>query len=84
MSFVSRLLLALDIWGLLILATLPAKAQQIPSTPLEQAMTARILSEVSTGLQCSSSLIVVQTALKVAQDRIKELETKYEADKPRD
>lgn len=52
-----------------------ASAQQQPS-PLEQALGAKLTTEVGAGLQCSVDLITTRSALDKALARIKELETK--------
>ena len=50
-----------------------ALAQQRQS-PAEQAMTARISSEIGANLQCTASIIALKAELDAAQKRVKELE----------
>lgn len=54
----------------------PQQAQQ-PS-PNEQAMSAKLIREISDGLQCSGNLIATTQKLQAAEARVKELEDKYE------
>ncbi len=46
------------------------------TTPIEQAMGAKIMQEVNAGLACSVNLLNVQADLVKAQARVKELEAK--------
>jgi len=57
----------------------PASAQT--ATPNEQALLAKITSEMNAGLQCTSALISATQAMEKATARIKELEDKYEPKK---
>lgn len=58
-----------------LLAATPALAQQ-QASPLEQALGAKLTTEVGAGLQCSVDLINTRAALDKALARIKELEAK--------
>jgi hypothetical protein len=58
---------------------------QQPPSPMEQALSGKLISEINNGLQCVAANIsfqqqvaALQAALTKAQDRIKELEAKYE------
>ncbi len=53
----------------------PALAQQQPS-PVEQAMSQRLLSEINSSLQCGAGLISTSAELTKAKARVKELEEK--------
>lgn len=58
-----------------------AHAQQ--QSPVEQAIGAKLMQEIQSGLNCSVSLITAQAELAKAQARIKELEkTVGEKEKP--
>jgi hypothetical protein len=59
------------------LALSPAHAQQQQS-PMEQALSQKIVAELNASLQCSASLLTIQAQLQTAQSRVKELEAKYE------
>ena len=71
-----RLAIALAI----LLLAAPAAAQQ-QATPNEQALLAKITTEMNAGLQCTSALISATQAMAKAEARIKELEDKYEPKK---
>lgn len=58
----------------------PAVAQQQSQSPMEQAMGAKLLAEISVGLQCSADAVSTRAALDKALARIKELEAKAEPD----
>jgi hypothetical protein len=60
---------------LITLLVSPAMAQQ-QASPSEQALGNKVLQEIQSGLQCSSSLISAQAELAKALARIKELESK--------
>ena len=52
-----------------------ALAQQPPrQSPAEQALTARISSEIGANLQCTANVIALKAELDAAQKRVKELE----------
>lgn len=76
--------------GLSLLVATSALAQQsdpgqgkleIKTTPGEQALGAKLMQEIQSGLNCSASLISVRAELEKAQARIKELEAKPEEKK---
>lgn len=78
------------ITGLFLLIATSALAQQpdpgqgkleIKTTPGEQALGAKLMQEIQSGLNCSASLISVRAELEKAQARIKELEPKTEEKK---
>jgi hypothetical protein len=56
---------------------IPAHAQQ-QQTPMEQALSMKLLAEVNTTLQCTAAQVTMQGQFQAAQARIKDLETKYE------
>jgi hypothetical protein len=59
-----------------------ASAQTAPqSSPLDQALSAKLMAEMNYGLQCATDLISVKAELDKAKQKIKELEGK-EAPKP--
>lgn len=60
---------------LAVLSAGPAFAEQ---TPGEQALGAKLMQELQTGLNCSAELIGVKADLAKANARIKELEPKKE------
>lgn len=60
--------------GLSLLVATSALAQQ--QTPGEQALGAKLMQELQSGLNCGTSLISVQRELETAKARIKELEAK--------
>jgi hypothetical protein len=63
--------------SIVVLTLLPAAAfAQQQGTPTEQAMSAKLLQEIQSGLTCSVNLITVQADLAKANARIKELEPK--------
>lgn len=73
--------------AVLLAAALPtsAFAQQRPGnpvppraerSPIERAMTKRILDEVEAGVSCTRDVIALQDELAKAQARLKELEDK--------
>lgn len=67
--------------GLSLFAATSAMAQQ--STPGEQALGTKLMQEIQSGLNCSTSLITAQADLAKANARIKELETKRPEEKPK-
>ncbi len=66
----NRLLIALIAWEVLMLATLPSRAQEI--SPRERALMERIGGEVNSNIACSTNVVALQ-------DKIKDLETKLKA-----
>lgn len=71
---------------LMVLCATPAFAQQqAPSTPLDQALGQKLMTEINDGIQCRAGTIALQNSLSSlqmevakAQARVKELEAKYE------
>lgn len=59
---------------LIVLFSTQALAQQ--QTPIEQALSNKLLQEIQSGIACSSSVISLRAELTKAQERIKELEVK--------
>jgi hypothetical protein len=57
--------------ALLLLLTAPVLAQQPQQTPLEQALGARLMQELSSGVSCETKVIGLQKQL---DDLKKELE----------
>lgn len=58
----------------------PVQTSQPPQRPAsEQALLAKLSSEIDAGLQCIAANVTVSRELQTAQARIKELEDKYEA-----
>lgn len=58
-------------------AAVPAFAQQPttqPQTPLEQALAGKLSFEINAGLQCSTSIVILQSELAKAKERIRALE----------
>jgi hypothetical protein len=62
---------------LMLALSTPAHAQQQPS-PMEQALSQKLITEINAALQCSASLVTAQGQLQAAQAqaRVKELEPK--------
>lgn len=61
-----------------VLLTFSALAQVVPTqqqTPLEQALSTKLLQEIQGGLSCNTNLIAVQAEFAKATARIKELES---------
>lgn len=63
---------------LFLLLAAPCFAQQQQQSPGEQALGAKLMQELQSGLNCSANLIGAQAELAKAQARIKELEAKPE------
>ena len=76
MPVANRLLLAFVIWEIVVLLTLPARAQDNVS-PRERALMDRVSIEINGNLACS-------TAVAALQDRVKELEQKLKAAEKKD
>lgn len=57
---------------------LPAVAQapQAPPSPMEQSLSAKLLTEINSGLQCGAGLASAQAHIKQLEARIAELEKK--------
>lgn len=49
-----------------------------PMTPLDQALSNKVMVELNAGLQCSAGLIDTQKQLADAQAQLKALKDKYE------
>lgn len=64
---------------LAVLIATPTFAQQ--ASPNEQALGAKLMIEIQSGLSCGANLIGVQAELAKAQARIKDLEAKPEEKK---
>lgn len=62
-----------------VLTATPTFAQQ--ASPNEQALGAKLMIEIQSGLSCSANLIGAQAELAKAQARIKDLEAKPEEKK---
>lgn len=65
-----------------MLVTLPAVAQQAPPSPMEQSLSAKLLTEINSGLQCGAGLASAQTHIKQLEAKIAELEKKAGEAKP--
>lgn len=76
MPVANRLLLAFVIWEILVLATLPGRAQDIPP-PRERALMERVSIEINGNLMCSANVAALQ-------DRVRELEQKLKAAEKKD
>lgn len=65
----------------LILALLisSAWAQQQPPTPETQALQTKLMQEINSNLQCTTSLITMQQQVQKLTDEIKELKEKANA-----
>ena len=59
---------------LFLLALLIANVHAQAPSPIEQALNAKLGSEIGLGLKCTADLIAAQLELAKAQARIKELE----------
>jgi hypothetical protein len=70
----------LSIIGMMIILSTCAHAQQ-QSSPAEQALGSRLMSEIQRGVMCEAGMISLQAELAKAQARIKELEAKPDAPK---
>lgn len=66
-----------------VLMMAPAQAQQQQKSPVEQVLTARVMQEIQTSLNCGVDLITMQAALDKANARVKELEG-AKPEKPKD
>jgi hypothetical protein len=64
-----------------LLISTPALAQQKPPSAAEQALGAKLMQEIQSGLSCSAGLITAQADLVKANERIKALEVKSEPSK---
>lgn len=53
-----------------MLLVLVASAQQQPSTPLEQAMGAKLVTEINAGLQCTATVITISQQLEIAKAQL--------------
>lgn len=76
MPIVNRLLIAFLVWEVLVLATLPSRAQDIPS-PRERALMDRVSTEINGNLMCSANVAALQ-------DRVRDLEQKLKATEKKD
>lgn len=66
----------------ILLFSAPAFAQQPqPSTPLEQALGAKLVAEINAGLQCSATQTVLQQQLQQATAKVADLEKQLAAAK---
>ncbi len=74
MPIVNRLLIAVIVWEILVLVTLPVRAQD-QGSPRERALMERVSVEINNSLVCSTNVAVLQ-------DKIKDLEQKLK-DKPK-
>ena len=67
----------------IILALLPCQAlAQQQQSPIEQALSQKILAEVNAGLACSAQLIEVKKQLDEAQAKLKDFESKAKPGAP--